>query len=102
MTTTGHLWQYAVVAIALAASLVGVLLHLFPRLHAGVRRAIGAFLRHPAMPGRLQRAGQRWAAPPRGGCSNCASGGTDAPRAIATVAMPASRRAAGHGRDRAS
>lgn len=92
MNTTGQLWQYSVVAIALAASLAGVLLHLFPRLHAGMRRAIATVLRHPAMPKRLQQAGQRWATAPRGGCANCASGGSDAPPAITRVSMPVSRR----------
>jgi len=108
MNTTGQLWQYAIVAIALAVSLAGVLLHLFPRLHAGTRRALDRALDnvagHPAMPKHLQRAAQRWiqrrAASPRGGCAGCASRGADAPRAIATVAMPA-RRSTGRGQDQA-
>ncbi|WP_233236149.1 DUF6587 family protein [Bordetella sp. LUAb4] len=104
MNMTGQPWQYAIVTIALAASFAGVLLHLFPRLHAGARRILGRVLSHPAMPTRLQRVAQRWtkrwATSPRGGCAGCASRGADAPRAIATVAMPA-RRSAGRGRDQA-
>jgi hypothetical protein len=95
MTTNGQLWQYAIVAIAVAASSAGVLAHFFPRVKAGLRRALAKPLGHPAMPARLQRVAQRWAAASQsscGGCSACPSDAMPGLKPIATIAMPASRR----------
>ncbi|MFC4277371.1 DUF6587 family protein [Achromobacter aloeverae] len=91
MNATAISWQYTVVAIVLAFAVTGVLLHLFPRLHGRARGLLGKLLSHRRLPGVVRRAARRLDDGPRGGCAGCDNQGAP-PRAIATVAMPATRR----------
>jgi len=98
--TDTPVWQYAVVAMAVAASAVAFACHLSPALRAWLRRAAGGLLRSRHVPARLRVLGMRWAAAPSAeaacgqGCGPCQSCGAGMParEPEATIAPPRSRR----------
>jgi len=90
-------WQYGVVALAVAGSVVALAGHLSPALRAWLRRAAARLLRHRRLPASLRRLGERLAAAHSQaggqGCGSCAGCASSAPR----VSQPLVRRPRGVG-----
>lgn len=88
MSGGAPLWQYAVVLLAVAASVAGLALHLLPGLNTRARQTLGRMLRHPHMPASARHLAQRLASPtpPCGGCK------AYGPSRPAIIALPISPR----------
>ncbi|WP_025138687.1 DUF6587 family protein [Achromobacter sp. DH1f] len=97
--TDTQVWQYAGVAMAVAASAIAFACHLSPALRAWLRNLAGRLLRHRHLPAPVRKLGSRLAAQSTDadcvqGCGPCGGCGAHAsPRGPqSTIAPPRSRR----------
>lgn len=95
--TDAPVWQYVVLALAVAGSVLALAGHLSPALRAWLWRSVARLLRHRRLPASLRRLGERLAAAHSQaggqGCGSCAGCASSAPRA----AQPLVRRPRGVG-----